>query len=183
MGKRKRYQADHRADMRGGRLLGVPYAVLNSEAYRQLSTMERAVLIEIILRFNGYNNGAISISYKELAHRLNRKNEAPFGPAVAKLISHGLIDIGMDACWKERMAREYRLTFVSTTDRAGRQVAATNEYLHWAPEENSGATKAVAGTPESATPPIASGAKTATGVVVPLTQNRGFSRSRLLRGR
>lgn len=109
MGSRGRRGAKshHRADTRGGRFVGLPHVVLESEAYRHLTAMERAVLLEILARFNGYNNGEIAISFREFARRLNRKNEAPFGAAIVKLMSHGLIDIAADARWEDRRAREY----------------------------------------------------------------------------
>ena len=182
MGSRGRRGAksDHRADTRGGRFVGLPHVVFESEAYRHLSTMERAVLAEILARFTGYNNGEIAISYRELAHRLNRKNEAPFGPAIAKLIAHGLIDIVTEARWKDRRAREYRLTFVSTTDGNKRHVQATNEYRSWAPEEKSSTTDAVAGEAESTTTSVVGIASAATTSVAGRTQFRGSRPPRLL---
>jgi hypothetical protein len=182
MGDRRRRGAksDHRADTRGGRFAGLPHVVLKSEAYRHLSAMERAVLFEILGRFNGYNNGEIAVSFRELAHRLNRKNEAPFGPAIVKLMTHGLIDIAADARWKDRRAREYRLSFVSTTDGAGRHVAATNEYRSWVPEEESSTTDAVAAEAESTTTSVAGLAKTATASVAVRTPIRGSRPPRLL---
>jgi hypothetical protein len=176
----KRHKADHRADTRGGRWIGIPHAVVNSEAYVHLPAMERAVLVEIVARLNGYNNGTIVISYRELARRLNRKNEAPFVRAIVMLIAHGLIEIMAEARWKDRRAREYRLTFVNTTDAAGRFVAATNEYLAWRPEEDSCTTDAAVKKAESATTSVAGRSGCATNVVVPFTKIRGPVASRLL---
>lgn len=176
----KRHKADHRADTRGGRWVGIPHVVLNSAAYTQLCPMERSILVEIVAKLNGFNNGKIAISYRELASRLNRKNEAPFGPAIAKLIAHGFLEIMADARWKDRRAREYRLTFVNTTDAAGRFVPATNDYLGWRPEADSCATDAVVGKTESATTSVAGRSGFATNVIVPFTRNPGSAGSRLL---
>lgn len=178
--RRRRAKSHHRADTMGGRFADIPHAVLESEAYRHLSTIERAVFIEIVARFSGYNNGEIAISYRELARRLNRKNEAPFGPAIAKLTAHGLIDIVTEARWKDRRAREYRLTFVSTTDGAGRHVQATNEYRSWEPEEKSSATDTVAAEAESTATSVVGIASAATTSVVGRTQIRGSRPPRLL---
>lgn len=152
--------------------MGIPHCVLKSEAYRHLSAMERAVLNEIVLRFNGYNNGSISVSYKEFARRFRRKNERPFGPAISTLVAHGLIDIMLEGSRLHGRAREYRLTFVSTTDGAGRFVPATNEYLRWEPGEKSDATTVVARMGAITTAPVAERPEAATGVVVPFTRNR-----------
>lgn len=137
-------------------------------------------MVEIAARLDGYNNGRIAISYRELARRLNRRNEGPFGPAIAKLIAHGFLEIMTDACWRDRRAREYRLTFVNTTDAAGRFVAATNEYLSWTPEEDSSATDVAVGEAESTTDAVVDARHPATNVVVPFTRNRGSKGTRLL---
>lgn len=134
MGKAKG-KAPHSADTRakdGFRgFAGLPLCVIKSEAYRRLSIIARAILVEVVARMSGHNNGLIHVSYAELAHALNRKNQAPIGPAIDELVQHGLLDISADAVWQKRKAREYRLTFVNTSDRLGRPVKATNDYLSW----------------------------------------------------
>lgn len=128
---REKRRASHTADTRakdGHRgFAGLPRCALGSEAYRHLSMIARAILIEVVARMKGDNNGEIHISYAELAHALNRKNQAVIGPAIAELIEHGFLDISADSVWQERRAREYRLTFVNTTDSnasAGRRARA-----------------------------------------------------------
>lgn len=91
------------------------------------------MLYEILYRLNGYNNGRIPLSVRELADRFNRKNMTPFAKAVAKLMAHGLIDVTLEGSLRPRAAREFRLTFFNTTDSIGRPIKATNEYLHWFP--------------------------------------------------
>ncbi len=63
-------KAPHCADTRakdGVRgFAGMPICVVKSEAYRQLSLIARAILIEIVATMNGHNNGAIHKSYAEL---------------------------------------------------------------------------------------------------------------------
>lgn len=130
MGRKARQQADQRADMRSGRFIGLPSVVHEHPAYRALPMWERAVLIELLATFNGYNNGHIVLSYKQLAERLSTTNQARIGRAIARLFQHGLIDIGAESVWQQRKAREYRLTFIST-GRPPHTRPATNEYLHW----------------------------------------------------
>ena len=169
MAKSKHKASDHSADTRavdGIRgFAGIPRCVLLSEAYRTLSALERAILVEIVERLNGFNNGSIAISYAELAHRLDRKNQAPFAAAIATLWKHGLIEPGQDAFWKERKARTYRLTFVNTTDSIGRPIQATNDYLKGQPEGKNDATDVVAGKAKSATAFVAGKVRTATDAV------------------
>ena len=144
----KRLRADHRADTRGLPWAGIPHAVIRSPAYRHLSLWGRAVLVEIVHEMNGYNNGSIGISQRQLGERLSTSNFRKIGRAVAELMEHGLIDVAAEGQWKARMARQYRLTFVNT-GRPGSYRRATNDYLNWRPEK-SGAETASARQRESA---------------------------------
>lgn len=160
----KKRQAPHSADTRavnGVRgFAGLPKCVIVSEAYTRLSLIARAILTEITARFDGHNNGSITISYAELAARLNRRNQAPIGPAIAELMEHGLLDLSAESVWRERKAREYRLTFANTSDSIGRTVAATNDYLGWRAKND--ATDGVAEKGKSATDGVARGNDPAT---------------------
>lgn len=137
MGKAK-HRSDQRAATRGGGFTGLPHVVQDSPAYLSLDFYARAVLFEVLRRFNGYNNGKIAISQRELGERLNSSNYRKIGKAVADLMDWGLIDVKTDGNWKARMAREYRLTFVSTGDYQ-RHVAATEDYRNWSAPRKSGA--------------------------------------------
>ncbi len=133
---RKKVRADCRADTRGGAWAGIPVCVINSPAYRDLSLWARAVLIELVARMNGYNNGHIALSVAEICKALNNSSRSRAARAIADLMEHGFIDVTHEAMWKERKAREYRLTFVST---AYAPFGATNDYKNWEPrKQNSG---------------------------------------------
>ena len=127
MGKKRR-QSDHRADLRGKPFIGLPAAVVYSAAYTSLSVFARAVLVEILGRFNGYNNAQIAISYRELADRLSTSNYRRIGAAIAELLQHGFLDVEMEGSWKPRLARQYRLTFISSGN-APPFRRATNDYV------------------------------------------------------
>jgi hypothetical protein len=140
--------------------------VIESVAYRHLSPIARAILVELVSRMDGSNNGAIHVSYVELADCLNRKNQAVLGPAIGELMQHGLVDLSAESVWQERKAREYRLTFVNTTDAIGRPIKATNDYVRWTPTfGKSDATNVVAGKPKTATAFVAGKIAAATAVV------------------
>ena len=131
----KRRHADHRADTRGGALSCLPHVVADSPAYLSLKPFERALLLEILRRFNGYNNGEIALSYKVLGERLkglNRSgpNNARIAEAVATLTEHGIIAEPELGSWFMRRARTYRLTFISC-GKGPPYRPATNEYLQW----------------------------------------------------
>ena len=131
--RKRKNKPSNIADTRGKPWLGIPHVVIKSEAYRQLPLMSKQILVSIILRFNGYNNGKIAVSFLEIAHDLNRKNQTPFAAAIAKLVEHGLVDISAEGDWSMRKAREYRLTFASTGDFNSNKPA-TNDYLDWVPK-------------------------------------------------
>lgn len=135
MGKGKA-RADCRADTRGGAWAGIPVCVVNSPAYRDLSLWARAILVELVARMNGYNNGRIALSVAEICKALNNSSRSRAAKAIAELMEHGFIDVTHEAMWKERKAREYRITFVTT---AYPPFGATNDYRNWEPrKQNSG---------------------------------------------
>ena len=130
---RKKNQADCRANNRGGRWAGIPICVIESPAYRDLSLWARAILTEIVARMNGYNNGSIAISVTEICTALGNSNRGKAAKAIAELMQHGFIDVTTEGDRKERLAREYRLTFVNTAFN-GKFVAATEDYRDWLPQ-------------------------------------------------
>lgn len=148
MGKR-RIQADCKADTRGGRWAGIPVCVIESPAYRDCSVHAKAILVELVARMNGYNNGKIGVSQRQLVDAIGC-SPRKIVRGIAELMEHALIDVQTEGKWKERMAREYRLTFVTTKCRA-----ATNDYLRWRPTQKSGATAPVAKTLKSGSGAIA----------------------------
>lgn len=130
MGGRKKHQADQRADLRGSGFIGLPIVVHKSDAYRSLTPFERAVLTEILAAFNGYNNGEIAVSHRQIADALGNSNFRKISRAIVVLIERGLLDIATDAVWKQRLAREYRLTFITSRKPPFTQPA-SNDYLLW----------------------------------------------------
>lgn len=127
-GKRRGGTADCRADTRNGPWVGIPKCLIDSPAYKDLSLHARAVLVELVARMNGYNNGRIAASQRELTQAL-RCSPRYIVAAVVELHEHGMLDVTAEGEWKQRKAREYRLTFVST-----KEALATNEYLRWTPQ-------------------------------------------------
>lgn len=127
---RKKWKADHKADTRGAGLIGLPKCVYESDAYASLDLYGRAVLLAILSRFNGYNNGEIGCSYREIADDLGVQNYARIAQAVADCMERGLLDIGHESLWKERHSRQYRFTFIQSR-KPPFTTSATNEYRDW----------------------------------------------------
>jgi hypothetical protein len=118
-------------------LSGLPHAVSDSAAYLSLTPFERAVFGEILRRFNGYNNGAIGITYAEIGERLKGSNKSlpnnhRIALAIVALFERGLIAEPTAGSWSERLAREYRITFIGS-GKGPPFRPATNEYLQWSP--------------------------------------------------
>lgn len=128
----RKNRAAHVADGGGKAFALLPHAVLESPAYRTASYRARAVLTAIVARFNGFNNGRICLSSKELAVELGCQNYSSNSEAIGELISRGLI--ALEKSWPRgvRKSHEYRLTFVSSGPE-GKVRAATNEYRSWLP--------------------------------------------------
>ncbi len=166
-GKGKKVRADCRADTRGGSWAGIPKVLVDSAAYRDLSLHARAVLVELTARMNGYNNGQIAVSQRELVEALGCSPNRIVA-AITDLMEHGMLDVTVEGEWKTRQARQYRLTFVST-----KVAAAGNDYLRWNPQAGkSSATGVVAADPQSATGAIAGVNRTATGAIARLVDHR-----------
>jgi hypothetical protein len=168
---RARIKADCRADTRGGPWAGIPVCVINSGAYRELGVHARAILIEIVARMNGYNNGSIAVSYRELCEAIGCSMRKVVS-GIVQLVDHGFLDVATEGKWKERLAREYRLTFVNT-----KGAAATNEYLRWTKRSNSGASHVVAAKGVSASEVVAGSATAASAPVAGKPKRPAIARS------
>jgi hypothetical protein len=123
-GKRK----GEKADARGGGFFLLPQCLLNSQAFRTASPRAIKVLMALCAKHTGFNNGAIGLGFRELAEWLDSQNHAANSRALCQLIERGLVTLERDYPRGQRLAREYRLTFVP----AGYDPA-TNDYLNWRP--------------------------------------------------
>lgn len=129
MGKRSGKRALHRLDCRGGRFSGLPHVLLNAEAYLTCGYRARAVLMVLVKRFNGFNNGTIGLSGRELAQELNCQNFKANSQAIGELIARGFVRLTKTWPRGARKSNEYCLTFASY-GRHGEHPA-THDYLHW----------------------------------------------------
>ena len=142
MAHRRKAKADHQADTGGMPWAGLPHVVLNSLAYQYCDLWERAILVELVRVFNGFNNGSIALSQRQIGERLHTSNWSRIGRSIAGLMEKGLIDVSVEGQWKERLAREYRLTFAGT-GKPPHNKSATNEYRTWQPAEMKSGAEAV----------------------------------------
>jgi hypothetical protein len=94
-----------------GRFVGLPHYMLKSQAWRSLNTVERCALIEVLSRYNGFNNGRLAMSGRTLGREL-RKSRVTGTRALNRLCDLGFLEMvkrGSFSC-KAKMAAEYRVT-------------------------------------------------------------------------
>lgn len=101
---------------------------MECEAWRHASLGERCLYIELKYRFNGANNGHISMSQREAGELLNVRPHTA-GDYFTGLIDKGFIALSQDSAFNmKRMAREWRLTEYPC-DKTG--WSATKDYRRW----------------------------------------------------
>jgi hypothetical protein len=84
----------------------------------------------LIRRFNGFNNGKIALALSCLDESLGNKNRSANAAALHELIAFGLVRIARHSHREQRLAREYRLTFIEAGSGAD-LTPATNEWLRY----------------------------------------------------
>ena len=91
------------------RFVKLTYPLLESEAWRWLRPISQSVYIELRRRFNGSNNGRISLSLAEAAQIL-KASKSSISTALKQLETHGFIKLIKKGYFTGRMASEYALT-------------------------------------------------------------------------
>jgi hypothetical protein len=87
-----------------------PYVMSKSVAFRLLSGPAAKVLIELRSRYNGFNNGRISLSLDEAATLL-AMSKSTAKRALEELVKVGFIRLAKQGVFYGRKASEWRLTF------------------------------------------------------------------------
>ncbi|NKB49056.1 MAG: helix-turn-helix domain-containing protein [Alphaproteobacteria bacterium] len=105
--------------------LPIPYLMARSEAWRSLSGPAIKVFIEIRCRYNGQNNGELSLSLDEAA-RLLGIGKATAQRAFVDLEKKGFIKKIKQGQWYGRLATEW-----AVTDRPHKGHLATRDWKDW----------------------------------------------------
>ena len=95
----------------GRRFIQLFSNVKRSTAYHDLSCNARGALIELIDRYNGCNNGAITLGVRELAYELGCSISTAHA-ALRELDDAGLVQPMKVGSWRGKRASQYRLTFL-----------------------------------------------------------------------
>ncbi len=129
MAKGSKVNAKGRND--GAKHVRMYWWLLDSPAYRHLSCYGRALLIEIIYRHNGENNGRVLMSVREAADRLGVAFNTAL-KALAELQDKGFIRLAKAGSFtlKRRHATEWTLTMFTVGDNKP-----TKDFINWKPPE------------------------------------------------
>ncbi|MBY6127856.1 hypothetical protein KUW15_03915 [Qipengyuania aquimaris] len=133
-GTRKADKVEH-----DGRYHTLPENVTGSPAFLHLSPRGMQAIFHLIRAFNGFNNGKIVMSARQLAHLMSMGGHPctakTAAAALRELAEHGLIAITQREVWRSGMAREYRLTFIRTyCEHSRTSVPASHEWKRWRPD-------------------------------------------------
>jgi len=115
---------------RGDRFVKLDHWMLDSVAWRSLKAIDRDLLIWLQRRYNGQNNGEISMSQREAAELLHVK-PATAAAAFNRLIERGFIRMARDSSFtmKTRLARTWVLTMFEY-----RGQLPTKDFMRWRPD-------------------------------------------------
>lgn len=114
----------------------LPYTMLKSPAWRSLSGAAVRVFFELHTRFNGSNNGKLTLSYAEAAEALGI-GKATVQRAFHELIKKGFVVLEREGNWYHRRAHEWRLTTKPVQKAKGR-ISATQDWLQYRPKTERG---------------------------------------------
>ena len=103
--------------LRGGHI-AMPYHVWDSSAMRDSDATSRVIFLEIIRRYNGFNNGKIPLSVREAAEKA-KVSIATSNKKIHNLIKLGFIIITKNSGFNMRCrtSREFEITFHPANNR------------------------------------------------------------------
>ena len=108
-----------------GQFVPIPYVMARSPAWRSLKGNSIKVYVELHSRFNGKNNGDLSLSYRE-AQKLLGIGRSTIAKAFEELEEKGFIQKTSPGHWYGRKAATYRVT-----DKPFDGHLATNNWMNW----------------------------------------------------
>lgn len=99
------------------RFARLDYRILNSNAYRSLSPNDRSLLVELLMLFNGENNGSLYLSVRDAAARMGLADLTAASASFTNLQDLGFIQLTMPSEFRSgssnrSKARCWRLTWL-----------------------------------------------------------------------
>ncbi|MDF8332013.1 hypothetical protein [Novosphingobium cyanobacteriorum] len=137
---RRKPNATGRSDT--SRFVRLDYRILGSNAYRSLSPNGRSLLVELVMLYNGENNGSLYLSVRDGAHRMGVADLTAASRAFDDLVAMGFIELAQEAHFKVKAsetsrARCWRLTWLVGPGRT----APSSQFLEREPEPQTPARK------------------------------------------
>lgn len=132
---------------KGGRFLSLPYRVAESAAYASLDLKARGLLQELVMLYNGSNNGSLYLSVRDAADRLGLSDFHAVQDAFDDLQDRGFAVMAKEAHFKVKAAdtsraRCWRLTWHSWPECPQRSKRApTNDWERYQVERGTRANK------------------------------------------
>lgn len=124
----------------GGQFIPVPYDLAKSAAFRSLNGAAVKVLFELRWRYNGRNNGDLSLCYNDAANLLGL-SKSTVARAFRELEAKGFIFKTAPGHWYGRKATTWAVT-TQKLDLPRPEIAPRNDWKRWdgtalQPDENS----------------------------------------------
>jgi hypothetical protein len=126
--KRKSSRINHKGRNDEEQFIPIPYSMARTPAFRSLGGAALKVWMELRSRYNGYNNGDLSLSLDEGA-RLLFIGKATVQRAFMDLETKGFIKMIKRGQWYGRMATTWAIT-----DQSYQGHLATRDWKNWKPE-------------------------------------------------
>jgi hypothetical protein len=105
-----RHNRTGRSKKIGGQFAALPLSIAETPAWRDLSGFAVKAWLDIVLRYDGHNNGRIVVSGREVAARIG-VSHATAARAILELENAGFLRLMKASSFGEkRKAAEYRLT-------------------------------------------------------------------------
>jgi hypothetical protein len=99
--------------------------IYDSAAWSALCTKSRCIYLELRRRYNGHNNGEVSLSMREAA-KVAKSSKSTAHKALMALDSHGFIAMINKGHFRNRHATTWRLTCEATE-----AAPPSNEWRNW----------------------------------------------------
>lgn len=98
------------------RFARLDFRILNSNAYRSLSPNDRSLLVELVMLYNGENNGSLYLSVRDAAHRMGVADLTAASRSFDTLQALGFVEMTMPSEFRpgssdRSRARCWRLTW------------------------------------------------------------------------
>ena len=101
------------------RFARLDFRILNSNAYRSLSPNDRSLLVELVMLYNGENNGSLYLSVRDAAHRMGVADLSAASRSFDVLQYLGFIQLTQNAHFYVKAAEKSRARCWRLTWQAG----------------------------------------------------------------